>query len=216
LRHPHLLLRRSQIQRGRAHVLLRASLGVLKLSLTLRQRRIRLRNIGLDAPRPENREIHRAVHQKHTVRIARWIHTGGPVVGSYRERRIILRRGRPTRQLGGFHLRLRRPNIVPSRERLPHHGFNIRQRQFMIGSSIRQREGLRHRQSNQPRQRDFLFFKIVQPRCQPLLLGLQFHLAAIHIDARVQPAQVPVHSLLIHRLCRFDLRPRRLDASRGR
>ena len=119
----------------------------------------------------------------------------GAVIAAHLDGGIALGHGRLAGGFGRAHLRLRRFEIgaVGGRplERLVQRQIG----QGRVGQGVGEREVLAGRQADQPGERDLLLGQIVFHRSQALLVGLQFHLAARHVDARRQTGVMPVGCL---------------------
>ncbi len=194
----------------------RPALCIFELCLSLPHNGISLVDVGANASRSENRDPHRARQREGAVRLIARCHTRRSVIGRNVNRRVGFRNRRLVRVLRRTNLRLGGLYIRTILHGMLDRVIDIRQRDLVRRDRIGQRERLRERQADQPRQRNLLLLEIIAQRRQPLLLILQLHLAAIHIDTRVQPAAIAVDGLLVDGLRCFNLRLLRLNSGSRR
>src|SRR5271163_4957301 len=93
-------------------------------------------------------------------------------------------------------------------------GLERQWRQFLVGSTFRERKLLSRRQTDDPCKTQLLLRQVVGGSDQLLLARLQFNLGAELVDGRTQPCLPLIVSLVVKRLCILHLRLRGFYASR--
>ena len=177
---------------------------VFVLSLPLGEDSVCLRDVCLNSPAAPDRKINCSENREHSIGLS-GIHAGHKVAAVKFDCRSFFGLGRLSSLHRCPNLGLGRLEVGPVRERLLESLSERSDRSGTVFHRRRKCEVLPKGQTNKTAQSQLLTRQIGFERNKPQALCLEFHLAAINVDARVHARFELLQRLFVNRLSRSQL-----------